>query len=182
MSMPNQWSALGPCRDRSSWQSRGDWVVNSWGKAAITIRNRISVAEMMKSLLCRSSRQASAHRLAWRPLTSSAPVTAPWVPFWSPVCVSLITNPRVQDGIQQVHDQVGNDEHQHEGGDDPDHHRALLRPDRLEDLLPDAGDVEDSLGHDGATHQCAEVDAEIGDHRDQGVAPVSYTHLRAHET
>ena len=47
---------------------------------------------------------------------------------------------------------------------------AVLLADAAEEEAADAVDVEDALGDDGAAHQRADVGADEGDDRDEGVA------------
>src|SRR5215469_16045824 len=89
---------------------------------------------------------------------------------------SGIADPRVQHRVQQVHDQVREQVHDDQQADDPDHGRAVLQPDAVGQLVPDARDVEDPFGHHRAGHQVADRDTEEGDHRDQRVAQ----HVHAH--
>ena len=55
-------------------------------------------------------------------------------------------------------------------GDRTDHDDAVFLVDTSIQEVADAVDVEDPLGDDGAAHQRAEIDADVGDHRDQRVA------------
>src|SRR3954463_14769926 len=78
---------------------------------------------------------------------------------------SGIFHARVDEGIEDVHDQVGDDDEER-----ADQHRALDHRqvgvlDRVVGEPPDAGDVEDGLGEDGAAEQDADVDACGGDER-----------------
>src|SRR5688572_12112171 len=119
MSKPNQCAELGRSRLFARSQLKGSCEVNKPGKAAITAKSAISADEMMNSGLCRSSRQASAHRLLRRPPTSPAVWAVAWLtpgsgsvapPLDTVDAVgSLITDPRVQDAVEHVHQQVGRD-------------------------------------------------------------------------
>src|SRR3954449_11022174 len=78
---------------------------------------------------------------------------------------SGIGDARVDEGIQDVHDQVGEDDEegaqQHRALD----HGQVAVDDRVVGQPPDAGDVEDRLGEDRAAEQDADVDAGRGDER-----------------
>src|SRR5690242_8120000 len=131
-----------PCRASPSWQvaaSNGSTEVKSQGNAAMTIRTVIRAAEPMKSGRRRRSYQASVHRLA----TLSglgAEALLPRLPCFAPrltsgARVSLIANPWVEHGVEQVNDHVGQDVDQHQHGHDPDDHGLLPQVDRGEQLL-----------------------------------------------
>src|SRR5688500_2600848 len=169
MSNPNQCSALGRCSELASEQRRGSALVNSPGKMAMTTNRTTRASGTMNSGLRRSSRQASDHRPAWwsAPSPETAEISDP-APLGA--TASGIPDPRIEDGVQDVHHQVGNDEDQHQGGDEPDHRRVVLRLHGAEDGLADTGQVEDPLGDDGPGQEAAEVDAEERHHRDERVA------------
>src|SRR5690242_15933955 len=134
----------------------------------MTTRKRITRPEMMKTGLRRRSRQASDHRergLPEGPEPSGRPASrvvasltarsiAPPIPVpaiapsgcWG----SGIADPGVEDGVQQVDEQVGHQEHQDEDGHEADHGLGVLAQDALVELVADAMDVEDALGDDRA--------------------------------
>src|SRR5690348_1675373 len=85
-------------------------------------------------------------------------------------CPSGIPNPRVQDRVEQVDEQVRDQEDQHQDGDEADDRRRVVAQDALVEVVADAVDVEDPLGDDGAAHERADVRADEGDHGDQRVA------------
>src|SRR3954469_3435038 len=126
---------------------------------------RPSTAPVQNITLRRNCAQASLHRLFWRALVTStdglaSPVAPPaCTSSWrrSSCCCSVIADPRVEDGVEHVDDQVEEDEEEHHQGDDPDDDRALLTADRVEDLAPDAGQVEHRLGDDRPAQQRADV-------------------------
>src|SRR5215213_8944133 len=82
---------------------------------------------------------------------------------------SRVADARVEPGIEQVDDEVG----EHEDGDHQ--HGQRLRHDvvlvlhRLHEQPADAVQVEDLLGDDQAADQEGELDADQGDHRQQRV-------------
>src|SRR5690625_3032312 len=109
MSVPNQWSALGVCRESDRLQTRGSTLVNSPGAIAMTTSVSSMSAEMTNSGLRRSSPQASPHRLE---VAVSPPVWASWTSV-----LSLIADPGAEVGVDDVDDEVDDDEEQHEQRD-----------------------------------------------------------------
>src|SRR5665647_2866674 len=133
----------------------------------------MSDAEMMNIGLRRRSCQASDQRLRGLPLL---PVSAESPKVSAAVAASScgaralegsgITDPRVENGVKKVYEQIGeqvdDDQDRHERHDG----RRFTAGDRLEEGAADTVNVEDSLGHDRAAHQRAEVGAEVGHHWD----------------
>src|SRR5690606_37686001 len=83
---------------------------------------------------------------------------------------SLIADPRVENGVQQVDEQVGDQEDDHQQHDDTGDDGAFLGQNPVEHETADAVDAEDAFGHDRAAHQAAQVGTQEGDHRDHRVA------------
>src|SRR5258706_6858098 len=83
---------------------------------------------------------------------------------------SLTADPRVEEPVREVDDQVDDDEGQRE-----DQHRALqqdvvAREDRLHHQPAEPGPREHGLGEDGAAHELAGLEPEQREDRDEGVA------------
>src|SRR5680860_229723 len=162
-------------------QNFGSVSVNSEGTAATTTKNRMSNAEMMKVGLRRRSCQASDHRLRGFPTSSgsgeSPMVRAPTATSWYAAvgCEgsgsgSDISDPRVENGVQQVHEQIGEQVDDDQDGHERHDRGCFTAVDRLVERAADTVNVEDPLGHDRAAHQGAEVGTEVRHHRDQRVA------------
>src|SRR6185369_2183870 len=83
------------------------------------------------------------------------------------VGASRVPDPRVQDRVEQIHDEVRDQEDDDQDADDADHGRPVLLFDRQRQVEPDALHVVDVLGDDRSGHQIAQLDAEEGDHRNQ---------------
>src|SRR5690554_6323506 len=105
MSVPNQCSALGVRRELDRSQARGSTFVNSPGAMAMTMSTSSMSAEMTNTGLRRSSVHASPHRLE---VEVSPPVRASWTSV-----LSLIADPGVEVGVDDVDDQVDHHEEQH---------------------------------------------------------------------
>src|SRR5688500_5266189 len=103
---------------------------------AITVKTAMSTAEAMNSGFRRSSRQASAHGPAARTVASAIGGGA-GIAATSGRAPLSVPDSRVEDGVEHVDQQVGEDEDQDQGGDDPDHRRVLLQLDGAERLLAD---------------------------------------------
>src|SRR5674476_751556 len=95
-------------------QNFGSVPVNSEGTTATTIKNRMSNAETMNVGLRRRSCQASDHRLRGfpiSPVSGETPRVRASLPRSCGAAVgcegSLISDPRVENGVQQVHEQIG---------------------------------------------------------------------------
>src|ERR1044072_9723121 len=108
----------------------------------------MTTAEAMTSRLRRRSSHAScpSERGLWEPATAG-PGADPRPE--AAAAGSLIADPRVEHGVQQVDDEVDEQEHQNQDGHHARGRRALLAVDGLEDQASDAVDVEDALGDDG---------------------------------
>src|SRR5687767_441467 len=125
-------SGPGSCSEFDRLHSRGLASVNSDGRAAITVRIMMRIAGMMNMGLRRSWRQASYHRppssagarSSGKP--GSRGSAANWEPesgtSWSCRTASsprrcrssLITDPWVEDGVEEVYEQGGDDEDEHQ--------------------------------------------------------------------
>src|SRR5690242_21422922 len=120
----------------------------------MTTRNRMISEEMMKTGLRRRSRQASDHRLCGLvsgPVPSGPPGVfsrlspsasarsvgppAPAAEIASSGVCSGIADPRVEYGVEEVDDQVGRQEDQHQDGDEADHGLRVLAQDALVELV-----------------------------------------------
>src|SRR6476660_8482424 len=169
MSRPNHALALGRSRACFSTAALGSTLVNSCGTAAITMNSTMSVTDTQKMGLRLSCRQASEARE--RP--SSAPPPAVGAPASAPTAMvdaSVMADPRVEHAVQEIDEQVHDKEDEHQDGHGAhDTHRVAVA-DAGEQEATDALDVEDALGHDGATEQAAEVGTDEGDDRDERVA------------
>src|SRR3954464_1983227 len=176
-SKPNGWPDLAGPRLSCSWQNRGSALANSPGKSDTTISNRMISDDTMNSGRLRRVRQASSQRppgAADSSTESVAPmgVSSRSLTKWTCSACSVlsdIADPRVQDGVEQVHEQAGDDVDDHQHGDDRDDRRALASDDCLVQGTTDAGDVEDALGDDRSGHQVSEVGAQERRDRDEGV-------------
>src|SRR4051794_5253338 len=174
-SNPNGWPDLPGARLSCSWQNRGSTLVNSPGNSEMTTSSRMISADTMNSGRLRRVRQASSHRPPGGVDSSTESVAAMGVSSrsltkWTCSACSVlsdIADPRVQDGVEQVHEQAGDDVDDHQDGDDRDDRRALAADDGLVERTTDAGDVEDALGDDRSGHQVAEVGAQERRDRDQ---------------
>src|SRR3954453_17472687 len=155
-SKPNGGPDRGGFRLSCSWQNRGSTLVNSPGKRAMTTSSRMMTADTMNSGRLRRVRQASSHRPPGAEDSSTESVAAIGVSSrsltkWTCSACSVlsdIADPRVQEGVEQVHEQAGDDVDDHQHGDDRDDRRALASDDCLVQGTTDAGDVEDALGDD----------------------------------
>src|SRR3989442_14559928 len=81
---------------------------------------------------------------------------------------SAVTDPRVDDDIEEIDDEVGQDE---EGGEDEDdalHHGVVPREDRVDQEQSHPGPAEHRLRQDGATEERAELEPGDGEDRDEG--------------
>src|SRR5215218_11167003 len=109
--------------------------------------------------------QASLHRLfcltSWLSAAGAPTPIRTSVSTWAGsrlrCSCSVITDPRVEDGVEHVDDQVEEDEEEHHQRHDADDDGTLLRPDGVEDLASDAGEVEHRLRDDGTAQQGPDV-------------------------
>src|SRR4029450_1469189 len=84
--------------------------------------------------------------------------------------ISLIADPRIDDHVERVDREV--DEDVGRGGDQDHalHHRVGAAQPRRDDRGPEAGDVEDDLGHHGAADEDRHRDPDDGHDRHERVA------------
>ena len=149
-------------------------------------KNTINAAEIQNIGRWRSSSQASvpertrllalrggAQRRLWPPAESVVSGTTEAVSRPESV-VSVMGDPRIQEAVEDVDNQVDQQVDEHQAKDGADHRRAVLLVDAAVEEVANAVDVEDPLGDDGPAHQRADVDADEGDDRDQGVTQGVY--------
>src|SRR4051812_36801338 len=133
---------------------------------AISTISRMITAEMTNAGLRRSWRHASLHRLRGfcgpAPESSMRDSSAASAPPPPTRFGSVIADPRVENGVQQVDDETHQQVHQYQQDDHADDGRALPVLDAAEDEPAQAVDVEHALGDDRAAHQGAQVGAEEG--------------------
>src|ERR1043166_526632 len=88
----------------------------------------------------------------------------------------LVTDAGVEDGIERVHSQVDQDD----GGDDDEvdalDDRIVALADRLEEEAPESGQAEDGLDDHGPAEDLRDLDAEHGQHGDEGVLQAVLEH------
>src|SRR3990170_369772 len=115
-------------------------------KIAISTKNTMIAPPMMAEGLRRMRRRASPHRPTERSCCSRGWATAASLM----ASASRVADPRVDEGVAHVDDQVHEDEderqHQHAALDD----LVVASDDRLVDPASDATPREDRLGQDGA--------------------------------
>src|SRR5687768_11708702 len=182
-SRPNQASADGASRALERSAVYGSVLVKSWGNTAIRTNTMISTPEIQNIGRCRSSSQASLpSERAFSPLSgvlsgaSGSPVapivtgTTDWVSRAESRLVSVMRDPRIQEAVQDVDDEVDQEEDQHQTDDGAHHRCPVLLADAAVQEAANAIDVEHPLGNDGPAHQRADIDADVGDDRDQGIA------------
>src|SRR6185369_10495320 len=120
LSKPNQCTARAPRIESARLQavsvSRGSMRLNRNGNAASSTISSTMPSAIQNTGLRRRSRQASADR-------------------------SAMANPWVQQRVQQIHHQRGDEVDQDQQAHDGDHARAVLELDALEQQMPDAGYV-----------------------------------------
>src|SRR3954454_14648701 len=117
---------------------------------AISTISRMITAEMTNAGLRRSWRHASLHRLRGfcgpAPESSMRESSAASAPPPPTRFGSVIADPRVENGVQQVDDQAHQQVHHHQQHDDTDDGRALAVLDAAEDEPTQAVDVEHTFG------------------------------------
>src|SRR5690606_10696315 len=149
LSNPNQCWLSGGRRELASSQpaTRGSMSLNSHGKHASSTISSTMLPAIQKIGLRLSSCQASLPRLRAAGGMSG----------------SIMADPGIERGVEQVHDQVGGQINQDQKADDGDHQWAVLEPDSLEQSSTDAGDIEDAFGDHGAAHECTQIRTDEGD-------------------
>src|SRR5215469_13374199 len=80
---------------------------------------------------------------------------------------SAIADPWIEYRVQHVGGQVGEHDDHREHEHDALDHRDVAVVDRLQQLVPDAGNPEDVLDHDREPEQGAEVQRDHGDQSEQ---------------
>src|SRR6266571_6506483 len=138
----------------------GSCVCRSSAKIAVTIIARITAPPAAPSGFFRAKRARTVHVPARGRAPAGTTISAG---------LTAIADPRVEDAVQHVHEQVGED---HDDGDEHDEvlDDGIVAPeDRLDQEPRDAGQVEDGLRDDEAADEKRELDADDGDDREQGV-------------
>src|SRR5213594_1032710 len=81
----------------------------------------------------------------------------------------LVANAGIDDGIERVHGQVDEDDGADHDEVDALDHGIVALGDGLEEEAPKPGQPEDRLDDDGAAEDLRDLDAEHGEHGDEGV-------------
>src|SRR6267142_7115054 len=138
----------------------GSCVCRTSAKIAVTSTRRIKTPPAAPSGFFHTQRARTVHV----PACGRAPT-------WTAISAGLtaIADPRVEDAVQHVHEEVGQN---HDDGDEHDEvlDDGVVAPeDRLDQEPRDAGQVEDGLRDHEAADEKRELDADDGDDREQGV-------------
>src|SRR5699024_766824 len=123
-------------------------------------------AEIRNHGLVRKLRQASFHRLA----SSDALPGAGSVGSYCASTSSLITNPWIEIGVDNVNDEIDYNEKDHQDRDDANDYGALLLLDGLEYLLANTRQVKDGLCDNRTTNHGGKVCSDQWQHGNEGVA------------
>src|SRR5260370_23120503 len=83
---------------------------------------------------------------------------------------SSVANPRVEDSVQDVREQVSRDDEQRGKERHAHHGRVVVLERSLERELADAGPPENYLDDKAAAHQAGQLEADQRDERDERVA------------
>src|SRR6266567_2431943 len=87
----------------------------------------------------------------------------------SELLASRVSDPRIQHGVQEIHEEIHeDDDRDHEQVDALDH-RVVALENRVEEKAAHARQLEDGLDDDGSAEDLRELYAEDGDHGDEGV-------------
>src|SRR5690349_9488012 len=146
MSRPNHASAFGGTRASLRTAALGSTLVNNDGHAAISTKRAIRPTEIQKIGLLFRERQAS--DASERGASPASVPAAPASTEMAMVEASVMADPRVEHAVEQVHDEVGKQEHEHQDGHRADDDDAVTVVDAGEEVAADALDVEDALGDD----------------------------------
>src|SRR2546426_10781316 len=83
--------------------------------------------------------------------------------------VDLVTDAGIEDGIERVHGEIDENDRGDDDEVDALDDRIVALGDRLEEEAPKPGQPEDRLDDDGAAEDLRDLDAEHGEHGDEGV-------------
>src|SRR5882672_1741075 len=162
MSRP-RWSVPSKC-SRFGWPSVyaalvaiGSCVCKSSAKTAVT---SISAPPAAPSGFFRTKRATTVHAPGCRRAPGGTAIAAG---------LTAIPNSRVEDAVQHVHDEVGDDHDDRGEHDEVLDHRIVTPQDRLNQEPRDAGQVEDGLGDHEPADEERELDPDDGDDGQQGV-------------
>jgi hypothetical protein len=112
-----------------------------------------------------------------RATTAQAPDRGRTPAAGTPIAAGLtaITDSRVEDAVQHVHEEVREDHDDRDEHDEVLNHRIVPPQDRLHQEPRDAGQIEHGLGDHEPADEKRELDPDHGDDREQrvleGVAP-----------
>src|SRR2546425_7665212 len=95
------------------------------------------------------------------------------------LATTSVPDPRVEEGVAGVHEEVHQDDHADDEQIDALDDGIVTLVDRIEEKAPHARQPEDRLEDDGAAQDLRDLDAEDRDHRDQRVLQTVLEHDRA---
>src|SRR5829696_1882934 len=161
LSAPNQWSLPGPWRATPRNVSLGSL---SGRRSASTAPNSSSVNQTIDA-----QNQKPSLRLRYVPAGSeeSADAGIPASVWTSTTSSADMANPWIEDGVQEVDEEVHQDEAQRDDDDDTLHDEEVLLEDRRADDPAETGQREDLLDHERPTDQRGDAQAEDGQERER---------------
>src|SRR6185437_1776714 len=155
-SVPNQWAALGAVLMASDCVS-GFWIGRTLARTAARMLTATHPAQTQKNQPSRFRR-----RLTWV-IAATAPPAAASAARVSSTAIRWVSSgngdPRVDDGEQEVDDEVEDDHRHGDEQDDALHHDVVALVDGHHQLVPEAGELEEELDDEGAGDEAADVDA-----------------------
>src|SRR5690554_2728954 len=154
-SVPNQCSAEGGCRRARRFCLAGGASAMTGARTATSTSASTSTRPNTAMRFRKKRRTAGERR---KPVRTSGTARA-----------SAIADPRVEQGIGEVHQQVHDDEDHGDEQHGALHQRGVLRADGVHYQPPDAGPGEDRLRENGAAQQAAELQADDRDYGQHGV-------------
>src|SRR5258708_6542717 len=150
-SVPNQCARLGGLRTNDQFVAIGSYGLISGAKTAMATKNSTTTAPTM------APRRLTRRRTARRQGCDSG-VAAAVVSIAVAVMTVSRAQPRVDEEIGDIGEQVEEDIRGRGEQDDALHHGVVAIEHRVDDKLAEAGDREDLLGQDGAGEQLAELE------------------------
>src|SRR5687768_2510225 len=157
-SAPSQCSAEGRPRVPDASVAMGSWVSARFAKIAVTVITSMMNPPAAPRGFLRMKRPStvSAPGRARAPRAVAGSSTVAWL--------AAIAHPRVEETVEHVHEEVGEDHHHRDEHDQVLHDRIVAPEDGLDEKARDAGQVEHVLGDDEAADEEGELDADDGDH------------------
>src|SRR5450759_3703696 len=158
------WARLGPCCPFASEPSVGPYGAIKGASKAPKTKIEMQTRPTIAGVLRNTRRKASRHRPRLARGAAGTTTAADWL------VISAVPDPRVDEGVAEVDDQVHGQEDRREDEDQRLDHDVVVVLDQADHPRPNAIPAEDRLGQDRAAEQTTNLEPDHGRDRQPGVA------------